>query len=276
MDSEIVRGIAVDVREIKDKLSVGERAMILDKFITVDPSGHHRDAWSLHEPVTSKWITRSDQWKAWIEGDARLCWIEGIPGAGKTILASYIIETIKAVAERSSSSLEPTIGWTYYYCYHTRTHKSEVEPFLRWIVSDLARKAKFIPPAVTDDHRHLSTEYLLAALSILCERFDTVFITIDALDECQDRTGFFGLIRRIHSSPAHRRLRILATSRGEADIRRAFEPISTCLSMKNPLLDQDIASYVRSQLSSDTAFELWGEDLRNKVESCLVAKSTGM
>jgi hypothetical protein len=147
---------------------------------------------------------------------------------------------------------------------------------LRWIVSDLARKAEFVPPAVTDNRRHLGTENLFDALGALSERFDKVFITIDALDECQDRSAFFGLIRRIHSSPAHRRLRILATSRGEADIRRAFEPISTCLSMKNALLDQDIANYIRSQLSSDTAFEPWGDKFRHEVESCLVAKSTGM
>jgi hypothetical protein len=78
-----------------------ERRRILDDLVTVCPSTNHYDACALHDPNTSGWITRSEQWKSWIADDIGLRGI--IPGAGKTVLASYIIEDVKAIAGKQST-----------------------------------------------------------------------------------------------------------------------------------------------------------------------------
>ena len=77
-------------------------------------------------------------WKDWVDGAQRLWWVDGIPGAGKTVLASQLIEKIKLLAEQTPGTPSQAIRWSYYNCYHARSHKSENQPFLRWVVSNLS------------------------------------------------------------------------------------------------------------------------------------------
>lgn len=245
--------------------------MLLDKLITVNPSENHNVAWSLHEPQTSKWITRSEEWKSWSEGNLKLWWIHAIPGAGKTVLASYLIEETKRICRESMG-----VGFAYYHCHHTRTHHTETEPFLRWVVSELSRQAEFVPPAVMDDRHQLGIQSLTDAFATLAQLFEVVYIVMDALDECRNREGFLKFIKHINASPAFENVRFLITSREETDIIRVFAPISTQLSMTDPLVDEDIHDYIHSQLTTDPAFEAWPEDLRQEIGSALTAGAGGM
>ncbi|KAB5536671.1 hypothetical protein GE09DRAFT_335906 [Coniochaeta sp. 2T2.1] len=273
--SMTVRNIANNVSQIKDMLGDGERRRILKELITVDPSSNHHEACHLHDSSTSAWITRTDEWKAWISGDLPLWWIDGIPGAGKTVLASHLIEEVKSVGEQQSSN--QTIAWSYYYCYHARSHKSEDAPFLRWVVATLSRQAGFVPHVITTrDSRDVTVQNLWDALLALCARFEKVFVMVDALDESQDRPAFLKLLRRISSSVENASL--LVTSRIESNIELALSKTSTRLSLSIPLhpeLENDISEYIRSQLALET-FQSWGEGLRAEVEHDLVEKSQGM
>ncbi len=78
------------------------------------------------------------EWHGWLEidGHDRLLWLHGIPGAGKTVLASFAIEQLKEIC-----SHEVGLGCAYYYCHYS--HKQdEAAPLLRWAVSQLCRQAK--------------------------------------------------------------------------------------------------------------------------------------
>lgn len=253
-----------------------ERSRILDSLVTIKPWDNHREACELHDPNTSAWITQSEEWKAWVGGELRLWWIDGIPGAGKSVLASHLIEEVKSLASQQPTCPSQGIGWAYYYCYHARSHKSENEPFLLWVIRTLSQQAGYVPLELVRHGPDLSMENLWDALTQLAARFRRVLITVDALDECQNRPAFLKIMQRIPSSTDN--VSLLVTSRNEVDIRRALERISTRTSLSeplHPLLAKDISDYIRSQLELDT-FETWDAELRSEVAHDLISKAKGM
>src|SRR5262249_44670764 len=107
-----------------------------------DPSPIHNRAWNLHERETSSWMLRSPDWNKWLAGDVRCLWIHGIPGAGKTILTSFLVEQLKNHCKHRERS-----GHSYYYCYFGH-NQDEASPFLTWIIAQLCRQAESVPDLV--------------------------------------------------------------------------------------------------------------------------------
>jgi hypothetical protein len=68
-----------------------KRENILKWFKTSDPEQNHNKSRKDHDPGTVKWIFDVKHFKSWAEGEGDDIWIHGIPGAGKTILCSTII-----------------------------------------------------------------------------------------------------------------------------------------------------------------------------------------
>jgi DNA replication protein DnaC len=59
-----------------------------------DPSTNHNAARKKHKPTTGKWFLESEQFVSWMHGRITSIWLHGIPGTGKTILSSTIIDRI--------------------------------------------------------------------------------------------------------------------------------------------------------------------------------------
>src|SRR6202023_1408526 len=90
------------------------RKSILDWLVGTNPSENHNRAPGLHELHTGRWLTRSPAYRGWLNGSNRFLWLHGIPGSGKTILASFVIEDVKDICQQSAVNRQ---GWAYYYCY---------------------------------------------------------------------------------------------------------------------------------------------------------------
>jgi hypothetical protein len=67
---------------------------ILQWLTKVDPSSNHNEACKKHEPGTGEWFINSHEFSYWMLPGCSL-WLHGIPGAGKTVLCSTIIENVK-------------------------------------------------------------------------------------------------------------------------------------------------------------------------------------
>ncbi|KAH8901751.1 hypothetical protein GQ53DRAFT_851860 [Thozetella sp. PMI_491] len=114
-----------------------------------NPSPLQNSALGKHEYHTSAWLLRSPEWLTWLTqaGPSRLLWISGIPGPGKTVLASYLIEHLKRMCNDTAE-----IGTVYYYCHYPHA-QNEAAPFLRWNIGQLCRQAKWMPDTVQMLHR---------------------------------------------------------------------------------------------------------------------------
>jgi len=214
------------------------------------------------------------QWKLWLEGSesARFLWIHGIPGAGKTILASFLIRLCQdhCVATANDTAC------VYYYCSY-QNNQDEALPLLRWVVGQLCRNTGQIPKGIHDIH-HLSQQpdmdLLLDALDILLSGMKTVYIVVDAVDESMPRADLLELIERLVTDVRFQKVQVLATSRNYFDIETVLSRLSTSISMSNDEVDKDIRVYAKAEI--DRKCSSWGPELKSEVLEALVLGAKGM
>ncbi|PMD13353.1 hypothetical protein NA56DRAFT_424133 [Hyaloscypha hepaticicola] len=68
------------------------KSEIIKWLAPVDPRANQEAARKKHEEQTGRWFTEGENFSNWLEQPNSLLWLHGIPGSGKTILCSEIIE----------------------------------------------------------------------------------------------------------------------------------------------------------------------------------------
>jgi hypothetical protein len=242
---------------------------------TLDPSPLHNRACEDYEPGTGEWTLRSPNWKDWLSGKHRCLWIHGIPGAGKTTLASFLIQNVK---EHCRQMIGTTVGDCYYYCSF-RHNQHEASSFLRWIIGQFSRQAEAVPTILYELYKsgvQPSIPNLLDILEATLDNFDAAYVVVDALDESNPRLDLLKIIRDLSTDARFSKIRLLATSREYLDIETIMIPISVDISMSNPLVEDDIRTCVRSLLASKLKFKRWPKDLLLEVEETVSKEAKGM
>lgn len=242
------------------------------RWFSVDLSENktlHKEKLSQQEASTCAWFTRDDVWKEWIKHGSFI-WVTGMPGTGKTVLASYLIE--------QASNAFSTRGVAYYYCHHSR-NKDESVPLLRAIVKQLISHKGHVPRRIYE-RSHSDTELdandLLDCLEELSHVFERgVRIIVDAVDESKPRDNLTDILFTIGTDQRFHRVFLLVTSRPEADICDAIKvnhEFVTEISMCNPGVQADIQHFVHSELNKSR----WDDFFRREIEQCLVGGARGM
>ncbi|KAF5969529.1 ankyrin repeat [Fusarium coicis] len=226
-----------------------------------NPSSLHNLAFSKHEPLTTAWVTNSSQWKDWVslESETRLMWIYGLPGAGKTVLASYVIKELEKLCEPANGS-------------------DETVPFLSWVIGQACRQINWIPPELKRLHDRgcePTRADLEEVLEIILEKLDSFYIVIDAVDESTPREELLSTIETLAVDERFERVRILTTSRQYFDIEQSLGEISESISMSNTMVDADIRRFVHARLRSSHRLKRWHERF-DEIEDILTAMAQGM
>jgi hypothetical protein len=238
-----------------------------------DPSPLHHRAWKVHEPHTSGWIERSPELNQWLTGDSRCLWVHGIPGAGKTVLTSLIVEQVKPHCGSTQAST-----YSYYYCYFGH-NQDEASPFLRWTIAQLCRQANCVPELVYKLYKQggkPSLTELMLALEVSLNSFDIAYIVVDALDESKPREDLQRVIPDYATDSGFAKIHCIVTSRKYIDIEQSLEPISRSIAMSNAFVEDDTRKHVHSALHAWSRFQRWPTDLLTEVEDAVVHGSKGM
>ncbi|OTB08425.1 hypothetical protein M426DRAFT_7740 [Hypoxylon sp. CI-4A] len=295
------------VKDIAADLDDGQKRQILAWLKPkVDMYETHSEQHDKQEDETCDWITKSKGWVQWLHGGSyepggyrRFIWIYGIPGAGKTVLASFLIDQA-AVFCRAT-------GFSYYYCHHERNH-DETAHILRWIVGDLSRQiGRFIPKELDELSRSetFSIPGLMSCLLVLTRQFEQdgrrVYLVIDAVDESKKpRARILELLVKLGTDPSFENISLLITSREEPDICEAMHRLVdpnvtihrdmlddmeqipdayrpyTAITMSNADVMRAIQTYVTNQFERNKSFLHWDKPFRNKVEITLARNARGM
>ncbi|KAH6699767.1 hypothetical protein BKA61DRAFT_496302 [Leptodontidium sp. MPI-SDFR-AT-0119] len=272
-----IKDIKAASKEIRSILAEEQRHNVYKWLTLTDPSPLHNRSWQLYEQGTGSWMLRSPHWTDWLAASIRCLWVHGIPGAGKTILASWLIKQVQDHCKQSSKIQAPCTS-AYYYCYFGHS-QDEAMPFLRWVIAQLSRQAEVVSTLVHDLFRRggePSIQELLDSLEQLLQSFGNVYIVIDAIDESNPCDNLLEVIHTLVTDPRFSHLQILVTSREYIEIERVMEKISISVPMSNSLVEQDIRIYVRSILQSNGKFQTWSNDLLKEVEDAVSTQAKGM
>jgi len=235
----------------------------------------HEAAKRLYEKGTSDWIFKTREWRDWIGFNKRAIWLYGIPGAGKTVLASLVVDKLQGLRAKDNKRL-----CSYYYCYHGH-NQDESGPFLRSIVSELlsAQPEDQVSEEIWDSFQRdspLNQQLLLDILEQLLHRWNRFYVVIDALDESQYWGHLISLLEILTSEGRFCKIQLFATSRQYDDIRARMSRMSQPLSMCNSFVEADIRIFVAARIKGEPKFHRWPEDLRSEVEQVLTVGAKGM
>ncbi|KAH6838594.1 hypothetical protein B0I37DRAFT_409139 [Chaetomium sp. MPI-CAGE-AT-0009] len=271
-----VTQVKTTINTMKAKLDAHQRADVYEWLEQINPSKSHNSAGQMYERETGQWLTRSDEFKAWINlsplPNARFFWLHGIPGAGKTVMAYHMIQQT-----RSRAKTDKDLGFAYYYCFHGR-NKDEAVPFLTWIVCQLCREKDYIPVILNEmfhDGCEPSIPDLLDCLEAVLTQFKAAYVVIDAVDESSPRKSLLNVLSSLGSDARFAKIRLAVTSREYEDVERAFQSRAVSVSMNNKGVEDDIQKYVKSALQ-DPQYNGWGGALRNKVANMVPSMAQGM
>ncbi|KAI9451379.1 hypothetical protein BJY52DRAFT_1175085 [Lactarius psammicola] len=251
-----------------------------------DPSKNHVVLRGFHSRESAMWFTRGRTFETWnLQGG--LLWIHGIPGSGKSVLCSSIIEQATALRNEGLGLV------AYYYFDFGETEKQNARGLLSSLVVQLCAKSDIFSDILFDLYskhdaglRLPGDDALTQCLKNMLKRPGQapIYIIVDALDECPNSFGapsprelVLGLIEdlvQLHLP----NLRICLTSRYEDDIQEALEPlVSHSVSLHDEAgQKQDIIDYISSAVRSDKKMRWWGAEDRQLVIDTLTQRADGM
>ncbi|KAJ6481670.1 hypothetical protein C8R45DRAFT_800144, partial [Mycena sanguinolenta] len=261
----------------------GEREKLIQWFSPLNFFPQQDDVFGTRQAGTGNWFLNTHEFTEWKSKTGSILWCYGIPGAGKTVLASLVVDHLREEAQAQWEELKHRdLAVACIYCNHKETTVQSPLNLLaslwRQLIHDHA-----ISGYVWDLYRkHLerhtkpTMEQVLAALRSTIACHAKVFFVIDGLDECTADNGnaLSILLARLRSlGPS---VNVMLTSRPHIDVPAVF-PSSLRLEVR--ATEHDIQQYIRGQISLSsrlTKHVNTRPDLRQHVEREIVARADGM
>ncbi|WPA97796.1 uncharacterized protein RHO25_002407 [Cercospora beticola] len=251
----------------------------IDKWLSPpDPSTNYNIATDLRHPNTGRWFLDSDEYIIWKANPSAPLWLNGIPGCGKTILSSAIIEDLKDGADTSGFIV------LFHYFDFNDSSKQSFDKMLRSLVAQLYQQHEpcrhhvhQLHSSCKDGNEQPSTQALATILQSMTSDARNVTIVLDALDECETRRDLLHWLASHHLE----KIRVLLTSRKEGDIEASFSkwiPAAAVVPIQERTVDEDIRKVVRSRIHHDEDLQRWKKwpEVQKEIETALIEKAGGM
>ncbi|KAF1970704.1 hypothetical protein BU23DRAFT_537789 [Bimuria novae-zelandiae CBS 107.79] len=215
----------------------------------ISPTGYpaqQSDIIGRRQKGTGKWFLDAPEFTRWLGEPKGTLFCPGIPGAGKTMVAAIAIDhLLKSV----QSSL---VGVAYVYCNYKAQEEQDASSMLAAIVKQLVQGRPSMAEPVARLHKQHadrgtkpSLEEIFGALREVVAKYSTVYVVIDALDECRDSDGTRSqLLARLKDLQVGQDICIMATARFIPEIEAEFQ---TAMKLEIQASDEDVRRYIAGQ-----------------------------
>lgn len=271
-----VLSIETSVKLIGSKLDRKEDLGVLGWLTPVDDSAQQNDYIRQRQDGTGQWLLKSTEFQAWVRTDGQTLFCPGIPGAGKTIITSMVVEELA-----SRFSKDENVGLAYVYCNFRRQDEQKAEDLLSSLLKQLTQERPSLPDSVQSLHakhkdrrRRLLFDEISKTLQAVAAMYSRVFIIVDALDEYQSSDGCRErFLSNIFSLQNNVQANIFATSRPIPEISAKFHE---SISLEICATDEDVQTYLASQIYRLPSFVIRSLDLQNQIKVTIAKAVDGM
>jgi hypothetical protein len=256
------------------------REKIIKWLSPSDVIANHNASSKLRHGDTGSWFLASGELQAWLKDDSSsFFWLHAIPGAGKTVLTSSVINYLKHEFQSEE------VGLAYFYCDYKDHMKQEPAVVLRTLLAQLSSQNiavfQHVQTFFKDQYKENPSPPSLDLVRsnfepFLRTSFRKVFIIIDALDECHDRECILSALRTIGDSVEN--VKIFVSSREDPLIQEYLKQFPN-LKIRPNHVSADIESYVEATLRTKIAsktLKVRDEELQREILKTLVQKAEGM
>jgi ankyrin repeat protein len=265
-----------NVETMRSKSDRDEDTVILNWLTPIDYGPQQSDYFRRRQAGTGQWLLDSKEFQKWLETSKQTLFCPGIPGAGKTILTSIVVDHLMTWPKNSSN-----IGIAYLYCDFRRREKQKAEDLLASLLKQLSQGWSTLPDGVKvlyDRHKTKRTRpslgEILGALQSVAAIYSRVFIVVDALDECQVSDGCRSrLLSEIFNIQVKCGASVFATSRFIPEI---IEKFHHCTSLEICASDEDVWKYLNGHMFLLPPFVLRRPDLQEEIKTEITKAVNGM
>lgn len=213
----------------------------------IDFAAQQHDIISRKEDGTGQWFLGSAEFEAWQQGPNKTLFCPGIPGAGKTMIAAIAIDHLRKRVRSED------IGVAYLFC----TYKAQLEQTSTALLAAVLKQLTQSRPKITapviqmyESHEQQrsrpSHDDVFGALQSVCQAYPTIYIIVDALDECTNRDGTrTRLLDRLRELQAMTSICLMFTSRFIPEVTEEFRSERT---IEVRASDNDVRRYIAGQL----------------------------
>ncbi|KAI5812584.1 hypothetical protein BZA77DRAFT_269930, partial [Pyronema omphalodes] len=293
----IVTEVSQSTTELNDMLR-GMKNMMQTKFegddlndimqwlSPLEPHQRHADIATQRLPNTGEWFLQLEDFKDWcdsdIGGDSGMVFTcYGIPGAGKTMISSVIIDYLTKNAGQGDKNC---VSCLYFdYRDEVQRHLSPVN-----MVGALLKQAlstfSAVPNSVIDALKKKRKEFpvltlpgALELLQIALENFDTTYICIDALDECKDeyQMEFLRSISKILNPSTKVFITARHTVKNIID-KNLIRPSTITITMELEANPSDIRMFIADKISKDAEDMEMTDEFKEEIMETILSSTGGM
>ncbi|KAI9803377.1 MAG: hypothetical protein M1833_000895 [Piccolia ochrophora] len=276
--SEIRRGLEDATMDRRAEEMSAHKQRLLSWISKSNPEDINTKAYALHLPGTGKWLLATEEVQNLLNDDSCFLWLHGIPGSGKTVFASFIINhcILPRLSDQSIAA--------FFYCNFREPESLRAETVLGSLLCQLCKQRGYIPEELEEAFQHHSRddgelsdisilELETALISMLSESHSTTLV-VDGLDECHQREYLLTLLPKL-SKRFTGNLKILATSRWETDIERHFGEFPQ-RSVQSHAADEDIHRCIVDEVNVNPKFQRLDNSLKDQIIISLSSNARGM
>ena len=206
----VIREIQNDTRNIKTVVSNDEERALLEWVSTLNFLKQQSSFIRQVRQGTGQWFLERKIFKTWVSDEKGMLWCPGIPGAGKTFLASIVFEHLKQIYH------ERNVAVLIAYCGYNEAKSQSIDN----LVASLLKQAVQSQPEISEDIKNVykghgkkdtfpSMQELTKLLQKEIAKFDRCFIIVDALDEILDEPKRLELLECLSNG----KVKVMITSR---------------------------------------------------------------
>lgn len=200
-----------------------------------------------------------------------------MPGAGKTIMVSIVIEHLYTKYRNDNS-----VGTAYLYCNFRRQDEQKPVDLLASLFKQLLSEKPNIPVSVRrlyEYHKNKQTrpsfDEISKELHSVVAPYSKCFIIIDALDECQVSDGgrqkFLSELLELQTKVG---ANLFVTSRFIPEVTKVFEGKSVLIEIHAS--EEDVRRYLDGHVTRLPSFVLRSLDLQEEIKTEIVKAVRGM
>jgi hypothetical protein len=237
-----------------------------------DASINYVNATKLRHPDTGRWFLESDRY-GWFKSTPNAgLWLRGIPGSGKTVLASTVIGDLKL-------NDSPETAVIYFFFSFSDESTQKLEDMLRSLIFQLGSSHTSTENHLRQLLKDCGTQQphmkdLVKVFGKLIDELSNVTVVLDALDESKERRN---LLQWITSSP-NQHCKFFLLSRSESNIEDALTswlPPDCAITLEDEPIGEDCKAYIHYRLEIENNLKRM-RSIHNEITDVSVAKAGGM
>jgi hypothetical protein len=253
-----------------------EQRAILDWVTSIDYAPQQSDTISRRQEGTGEWLLESNEFRTWLKQSKQTLFCPGIPGAGKTIATSIVIDYLRTKFQNDAS-----VGIAYLYCDFRRQQEQKPVDLLSSLLKQFVQEQSFPPQNVKALYEHHNNKRTRPSVNEISKTLHSVvsdlskaFIIIDALDECQVSDGGRDkFLSEVLDLQAKTGANLFVTSRFIPEIMNQFEGV---ISLEIRASDGDVQQYLDGHMSRLPSFVLRNLDLQEEIKTEIIKAIDGM